>query len=469
MSKSAEVIQLEGATLRQQLLTPIATISDYVTEISQSLPGDDMLREDLSRISDGCRNLRTQVGDLIEGQVLLNTREAGDLSKIRHDLKNPLNSIIGYAEIIIEESDGTLPENYMALLQHVVELGSEISGTIDSAFRHAANEEAQADEEAAIERLFASLNESSMGITINDEIAGSPILIVDDNPTNQDILRRRLEKHGFNCMLADNGHQALAIIEEHQIDLVLLDLLMPDMNGIEVLHAIRSNPGKGELPIIIVSGLNDARGIAKCLSHGATDYLAKPVEPLILDAKVVSALERFAYRRELNVLATTDQLTQLLNRRAVMARFDHIVEQHLAEEISFGMLLLDIDFFKKVNDTYGHNGGDAVLQNFAQCLKNEVRSTDVVGRMGGEEFIAIVQGTSIDDFHNICERIRASVENLSCEYDGLKIKITTSGGTYFSSELETSIKQMINIADQRLYGAKNAGRNRIQHLDTQDA
>ena len=280
---------------------------------------------------------------------------------------------------------------------------------------------------------------------------------MDDNPTNQDILKRRLEKHGFNCMLADNGNQALAIIEEHEVDLVLLDLLMPDMNGIEVLHAIRSTPGRRELPIIIVSGLNDARGIAKCLSHGATDYLAKPVEPLILDAKVVSALERFAYRRELNMLATTDQLTQLMNRRAVMARLDEIVEQYFAEEVSFGMLLLDIDFFKKVNDTYGHNGGDAVLTQFAECLKNVMRSTDVIGRMGGEEFIAIVQNTSVQDFHNICERIRTSVEALSCDHEGLIIKITTSGGTYFSSELETNVKEMINIADQRLYGAKKAG------------
>ena len=469
MSKSAEVIQLEGATLRQQLLTPIATISDYVSEISQSLPDNDMLHDDLGRISDGCKNLRGQVGDLIDGQVLLNTRDAGDLSKIRHDLKNPLNSIIGYAEIILEESEGGLPESHMSLLQHVVELGGEISATIDTAFRHAASEEAQADEEAAIERLFASLNESSEGITIGEEIQGSPILIVDDNPTNQDILKRRLEKHGFNCMLADNGNQALAIIEEHEVDLVLLDLLMPDMNGIEVLHAIRSTPGRRELPIIIVSGLNDARGIAKCLSHGATDYLAKPVEPLILDAKVVSALERFAYRRELNMLATTDQLTQLMNRRAVMARLDEIVEQYFAEEVSFGMLLLDIDFFKKVNDTYGHNGGDAVLTQFAECLKNVMRSTDAIGRMGGEEFIAIVQNTSVQDFHNICERIRTSVEALSCDHEGLIIKITTSGGTYFSSELETNVKEMINIADQRLYGAKKAGRNRIQHTDTKDA
>ena len=168
MNKSAEVIQFEGATLRQQLLTLIATISDYVSEISQALRSDDMLHDDLARISDGCKNLRGQVGDLIEGQVLLNTREAGDLSKIRHDLKNPLNSIIGSAEIILEESEGGLPENHMSLLQHVVELGGEISATIDTAFRHAASEEAQADEEAAIERLFASLNESSEGITIGE-------------------------------------------------------------------------------------------------------------------------------------------------------------------------------------------------------------------------------------------------------------------------------------------------------------
>ncbi|MBL6786948.1 MAG: hypothetical protein ISQ27_03050, partial [PS1 clade bacterium] len=140
MSKSAKVIQLEGATLRQQLLTPIATISDHVSEISQSLRADDMLHEDLGRISDGCQNLRGQVGELIEGQVLMNTREAGDLSKIRHDLKNPLNSIIGYSEIILEENDSERPEGQLTLVQHMVELGGEISSTIDTAFRHAANE-----------------------------------------------------------------------------------------------------------------------------------------------------------------------------------------------------------------------------------------------------------------------------------------------------------------------------------------
>ena len=109
------------------------------------------------------------------------------------------------------------------------------------------------------------------------------------------------------------------------------------------------------------------------------------------------------------------------------------------------------------------------MTQFAGCLKNVMRGTDVIGRMGGEEVIAIVQNTSVQDFHNICERIRTSVEALSCDHDGLIIKITTSGGTYFSSELETNVKEMINIADQRLYGAKKAGRNRIQHTDTKDA
>ena len=110
MSKSAEVIQLEGATLRQQLLTPIATISDYVSEISQSLRSDDMLHDDLGRISDGCKNLRGQVGDLIEGQVLLNTREAGDLSKIRHDLKNPLIRSLAMPRLFSKKAKADCPK-----------------------------------------------------------------------------------------------------------------------------------------------------------------------------------------------------------------------------------------------------------------------------------------------------------------------------------------------------------------------
>ena len=123
-------------------------------------------------------------------------------------------------------------------------------------------------------------------------------------------------------------------------------------------------------------------------------------------------------------------MTQLMNRRAVMARLDEIVEQYFAEEISFGMLLLDIDFFKKLMT---HMAITVATQFCAICgvSQNVMRSTDVIGRMGGEEFIAIVQNTCAQDFHNICERIRTSVEALSCDHDGLIIKITTSGGTYF--------------------------------------
>jgi two-component system cell cycle response regulator len=234
------------------------------------------------------------------------------------------------------------------------------------------------------------------------------------------------------------------------------------MNGFEVLKEIRSGP-QSDLPVIMVSGLNDPRGIAKCLANGANDYLSKPVEPIILDAKVISALERFTYRRELNKIAMTDQLTQVRNRRSLMQAMNRLVQQYEQEEREFAVVLLDIDHFKKVNDTYGHAAGDFVLQQFTQCLKSVTRADDIIGRMGGEEFLLAFQDTSVSDLKNICERLRRAVEDMRLDFEEHTIKITTSGGVYMSVEGMLPVEKMIDLADRRLYSAKTGGRNRIEH------
>jgi diguanylate cyclase (GGDEF)-like protein len=466
---SAQIIQLENANLRQRILTPITSIYSQIDDLKEVLATDTQSLADLDKVSNGCDRLKSLTNALMDSGGISSSKSDAELSKIRHDLKNPLNSIIGYAEIISEETADSLSAADLKLLQHLIELGNEISASIDSAFLSSSAREEAGDamsgEAEAISKLFASLEETTIKMEIGHEIAGSTILIVDDNKTNQDILLRRLRANGFNCLLADGGNEALDTVKAQAVDLVLLDLLMPDKNGIEVLHEMRAMPETRDIPIIIVSGLNDPRGIAKCISHGASDYLSKPVEPLILDAKVISALERFAYRRELNILATTDQLTELKNRRASMARLEEIRLAAEESDSNFGVMLIDIDFFKKVNDTHGHPGGDQVLRDFSKMLESVTRASDLVGRMGGEEFLVAIPNSSFDDFKLVCERVRSSIQSMECFFEGTKIEVTTSGGTYFSEEGRKQISEMINIADERLYKAKDGGRNQIIHND----
>jgi len=350
-------------------------------------------------------------------------------------------------------------------LEHSKSLGLELVEIIDRTFADNASPQAEArivNESDAVEALLASMEAVDTKLEIADEIRDCEILIVDDNSSNQEILHRRLRRHGFACHLAANGLEALDVLGEQSISLVLLDLIMPDMNGFEVLKEIRSGP-QSDLPVIMVSGLNDPRGIAKCLANGANDYLSKPVEPIILDAKVISALERFTYRRELNKIAMTDQLTQVRNRRSLMQAMNRLVQQYEQEEREFAVVLLDIDHFKKVNDTYGHAAGDFVLQQFTQCLKSVTRADDIIGRMGGEEFLLAFQDISVTDLKNICERLRRAVEDMRLDFEEHTIKITTSGGVYMSVEGMLPVEKMIDLADRRLYSAKTGGRNRIEH------
>lgn len=464
MKTPAEVVDFGFVTLRQQVLTPLTTIAAHMAEIRDQLDAGADILDDLLKVEEGCERLSKLVNALGDGSVS-GAAEAGGMSKIRHDLKNPLNSILGYTEIILEEYEDELTPQAVENLEHSKSLGLELVEIIDRTFADNASPQAEArivNESDAVEALLASMEAVDTKLEIADEIRDCEILIVDDNPSNQEILHRRLRRHGFACHLAANGLEALDVLGEQNISLVLLDLIMPDMNGFEVLKEIRSGP-QSDLPVIMVSGLNDPRGIAKCLANGANDYLSKPVEPIILDAKVISALERFTYRRELNKIAMTDQLTQVRNRRSLMQAMKRLVQQYEQEEREFAVVLLDIDHFKKVNDTYGHAAGDFVLQQFTQCLKSVTRADDIIGRMGGEEFLLAFQDTSVTDLKNICERLRRAVEDMRLDFEEHTIKITTSGGVYMSVEGMLPVEKMIDLADRRLYSAKTGGRNRIEH------
>jgi len=468
------IVRIESAELRQGILTPIAVIRECLDDIVANHENSSDFLSEINSIRKSCDFLATKSNSLINDIKVLEKETNPDLSKFRHDLRNPLNGILGYTEIIEEEFEDDLDKQSLLSLSKIKELSYEIANAIDSivnALERKLNaddlQENKGSEEEAIERLFSTLNSDEYDPIISEEISDSIILIVDDNDSNRDLLQRRLRLYDFECVQASGGKEALSILSKQKIDLVLLDVLMPDMNGIEVLNAIRNSELQSDLPVIMVSGFDDVRSVAKCIAIGASDYLSKPVDGVVLGAKVVAALERKALRKksnelmdQLTVQATTDQLTGIRNRRSIYEKLDSLIQSCKDNSSNFGIILLDIDFFKSVNDTYGHHAGDMVLIEAAKRFSQNIRSNDFIGRQGGEEFLALIDDIEIDEITQIAERVRQSIESNVINLEGTEIKITVSGGIAHSSE-KIERDDLINLADERLYLAKENGRNRI--------
>ena len=481
---SQNIVRIESAELRQGILTPIAVIRECLDEIVNNNTDSEDFIEEVNSIRKSCDLLATKSNSLLNDIKILESEKNPDLSKFRHDLRNPLNGILGYAEIIEEEFEEDLDEQSIESIKKIKDLSYEIANAIDSIVstleRNLSNEAvSDADtstEEEAIERLFSTLNSEEYDPKISSDISGSSILIVDDNDSNRDLLYIRLKSLGFKCLQASGGIEALDTLKKNTVDLVLLDVLMPDMNGIEVLNEIRNSDLQSDLPVIMVSGFDDVRSVAKCIAIGASDYLSKPVDGIVLGAKVVAALERKALRKKSNKLmeqltiqATTDQLTGIRNRRSIYEELEKLIENCKLTSKHFGVILLDIDFFKSVNDTYGHHAGDMVLIDAAKSFSNNIRSNDFIGRQGGEEFLALIEDIDLKEIIKIAERVRSSIERSIIKVEGVEIKITVSGGIAHSSE-KINRDDLINLADERLYVAKQSGRNRIisEELMTKD-
>ena len=265
-----------------------------------------------------------------------------------------------------------------------------------------------------------------------------------------------------------SGKEALKLISQVDYDLILLDVLMPEINGLEVLMETRKKYDLDKLPVEMVSSFDDVESISKCLLLGANDYLPKPLNSTILLAKVAATLERKILRErekellsELHYQAITDELTQIPNRRYVFDSLEKSFSQILNENKEhFAVVMLDIDHFKNGNDTYGHAAGDEIIKAVSKISTDIVSSPNLFGRIGGEEFLGIIHNSSETYLREICEKIRTSVEELETLFDNQNIKVTISGGCAFTNECSNT-SDLINKADERLYSAKKNGRNRF--------
>ncbi len=309
------------------------------------------------------------------------------------------------------------------------------------------------------------------------------ILIVDDHEDNVELLKARLEARGYQTETATNGQQALDQVAANPPDLMLLDVMMPEVDGIEVARRIKANPRLPFIPIIMQTALDATESKVEGLDAGADDYITKPINFAELEAHVksmlrIKALQEDLAQRErqladmndrLRHISQTDALTDLDNRRYVEERLAEMFGHAARFGESLGCVMCDIDKFKPVNDTYGHQAGDAVLRQFAAILRQEAREVDRVGRYGGEEFIFLLPGANAEAAVVFAERVRAAVEAYSFTIPGRTLQRTVSCGVaaWPHPGIESS-DALVKAADDALYVAKETGRNRVVRYDSDE-
>jgi two-component system cell cycle response regulator len=293
----------------------------------------------------------------------------------------------------------------------------------------------------------------------------SKILVVDDVSANVEILKIHLSDEDHQVFEAQSGKQALQILHdslqdpEHDIDLILLDVVMPVMSGLEVLAHIKKDAQLKNIPIILVTANADEKSVAEGLDLGAFDYIIKPYSLVILLARVRTALREKERQDLLEKWATTDPLTALFNRRHF---FDLTLREldrsnRLNSPLSF--IMLDIDNFKQVNDQFGHLVGDLALVMLAKMLKQQLRSVDLCCRYGGEEFVLCLPDTHIEGAREVAERIRLAISLQSIpSNDARTLSISISLGVA-GNQQNQSVEDILKRADMALYQAKGNGRN----------
>ena len=309
------------------------------------------------------------------------------------------------------------------------------------------------------------------------------ILIVDDHQDNVDVLQARLESWGFQTDTAMSGEEALACVRRHAPDLMLLDVMMPGMDGHEVARRIKSNESLPFIPIIMQTALDSIENKVEGLDAGADDYITKPIEFAELEARIRSMLrikklqedltDRETKLRDANakltLMSETDGLTGLYNRRMLEQLLEEMYahSERLVEPLS--CVMCDLDKFKSVNDTYGHQAGDAVLRQFAAILKQEAREIDRVGRYGGEEFMVLLPGTVLDAAVTFAERVRKVVEDHRFDiHTGAIARTVSIGVAGWPHPKVTSTDRLVCAADDALYVAKEMGRNRVVRFDSEE-
>jgi diguanylate cyclase (GGDEF)-like protein len=293
------------------------------------------------------------------------------------------------------------------------------------------------------------------------------ILIVDDDNTNIKVLTHILGGD-YDILSASNGISAMGKAREYKPDLILLDILMPGMNGYETLVEMKKNDVIQKIPVIFITGLNSDEDEEKGLSLEAVDYITKPFSAKIVKLRVRNQIQIINQLHTIKDLSMLDQLTKLPNRRCFDERLRIEWKQAIVEKTPLSLIMLDLDKFKKLNDTYGHQQGDAALKTIAGIFPHAFRRPgDIAARWGGEEFVILLPNTPLADALETAEKVRTDIEDADIPRSGdlTPIKSTVSiGVNSLIPEMDSSIDMFISKTDKALYKAKEAGGNCIMQM-----
>ena len=292
------------------------------------------------------------------------------------------------------------------------------------------------------------------------------VMVVDDSPINIQMLSQMLDEL-YEVSFATSGTEALEIASRQLPDIILLDVIMPDMNGYEVCRRLKADPLLREIPVIFITALTEQQDEISGLQVGAVDYITKPFHPDIVILRLKNQLELKMYRDTHARLALIDGLTGIANRRSFDKQLQRewLLAQRYQRNIS--LVMIDIDYFKQYNDTRGHQEGDNCLKQIVESILKSLRGSDLAARYGGEEFACILPETDKIGALFTAEKIRKRVEELELPHGNSAISpnVTISlGVATLSPDDRQQADILIEMADQMLYQAKESGRNRvIQH------
>ncbi len=304
------------------------------------------------------------------------------------------------------------------------------------------------------------------------------VLIADDSATSRAMLRKSLAKWGYEVVMAENGAEALDILERPDApSMAILDWVMPHLTGPEVCKKVRETRREPYTYILLLTSKNSKDETIEGLEAGADDYIVKPFDQQELSVRLRAGkriidlqLSLMEAREELREKANKDLLTKLHNRSAIMATLETEIARSHRDQRSVGLALLDIDHFKKVNDTYGHFAGDAVLRETAARLKSSMRAYDQVGRYGGEEFLVVLPNCDMEQAVQQADRMRMRLQESRILADaGVEIPVTASFGVTITDLSDRDPDVFIRVADEALYRAKANGRNRVESMYYKDS
>ena len=297
-----------------------------------------------------------------------------------------------------------------------------------------------------------------------------PVLVVEDSPVHRLILKNCLIDHGFQPIVVEDGEAALAVLQTPDAPrLMILDWGLPGMSGLEVCRCIRGSKAERYTYILMLTSKSDAAHVVTGLESGADDFVRKPFDPAELGARLATGCrilqleeQLVTARDELHRVAMYDSLTGLLNREAILDYLRREIARTSRLQKTVGVMILDLDHFKGVNDTFGHLAGDQALKRVGNLLQSNFRSYDAAGRFGGEEFLVVLPNCGYTALTLRAEMVRLSMASLQLEFDGRPCSLTASiGVATLNPNLGESLESLLQRADSALYEAKRYGRNRV--------